>query len=92
MPLLKQCDARNRLSAGRIKSQHSYRPAEQVDRASSSVVEMDRTRANRLTFAEDFLLEHSHSGRHITVVEISASAGIAPKEAHHSAQHFGFPS
>jgi hypothetical protein len=92
MPLLKQCDARNRLSTGRIKSQHSYRPVDQVDRAGSSGVEVDRTRANRLTFAEDFMLEHCHSGRHVTVIEISASSEAAPKETLQSAQHFGFPS
>ena len=66
MDFLQKCDARNRLSADRSTSQNSFRPAAQADRTNSSGIETDGTRAKRLTFAEDFMLEHSHPGLHIT--------------------------
>jgi hypothetical protein len=57
-----------------------------------SQVEPDRTRAQRLTFAEDFLLEHSFSGVDIVNIEISGSTGISPKERSESSQSYEFPS
>jgi hypothetical protein len=92
MDFLQKCDARNRLSAGRSTSQNSFRPEGQADRTSSSGIEPDGTRAKRLIFAEDFMLEHSRSGLHISLTGISASAGTAPREPQQSAQSFGFPS
>jgi hypothetical protein len=92
MGLPKKCDARNCLSAGRSTSHNSFRPAGQADRTNSSGIEPDGARRKRLTFAEDFVLEHSHSGLHITLTGISASAGIAPREPQQSTQSFGFPS
>jgi hypothetical protein len=53
---------------------------------------MDGAKSNRLTFAEDFLLEHSNASLRLALFEISASAGSASREPQQSAQHFGFPS
>jgi len=58
----------------------SFRPEDQTKVADPSWVEPDRTRAQRLTFAEDFLLEHSLSGVDIVKVEISGSTRFSPKE------------
>ena len=88
----KECDARDRLSAGRNQSQYSFRPVGQSDRASFSVTEPDGTGASRLTFAEDFMLEHSNSGRRIALVGSAGSYGAAPKEPQKSTQYYGFPS
>ena len=56
---LQECDARNRLSAGRNKSQSSFSPVGHADRTNSSGIEPDGTKAKKPTFAEDFMLEHS---------------------------------
>jgi hypothetical protein len=61
-------------------------------RTSSFKIEPDATRTNRETFAEDFLLEHSHSTLRLAVIEITASASATPREPQQSAQSFGFPS
>jgi len=92
MDFLQQSDARNRLSSGRNTSQNSFRPASLADRTNSSRIEPDGVRAKRLTFSEDFMLEHSHSGRHIDLDQILASAGTAPREPQQTTQSFGFPS
>ena len=64
MDFLQKCDASNRLSSNRNTSQNSFRPVSQADRTNSSLIEPDGTKVKRLTFAEDFMLEHSHSGQH----------------------------
>jgi hypothetical protein len=92
MGLPKKCDARDCLSAGRSTSHNSFRPAGQADRTNSSGIGPDETRAKRLTFAEDFMLEHSQPGLHITLTGISASAGTAPRKPQQSAQCLGVPS
>jgi hypothetical protein len=73
MTLLKKCDAKNRLSANRNQSRHSFRPVGQADRANPSEIKPDGPRASRLTFVEDFTLEHSLPGLYITSIEISGS-------------------
>ena len=70
MNLLKKCDAKNRLSAIRDKSRPSFRPVSEADRANHSEIKPDRPWAGRLTFVEDFMLEHSLHGLHITSIEI----------------------
>jgi hypothetical protein len=92
MDFLQKCDASNRLSSNRNTSQNSFRPVSQADRTNSSLIEPDGTKVKRLTFAEDFMLEHSHSGQHIDLTAILASAGTIPREPKQSAQSFGFPS
>jgi len=92
MDFLQKCDASNRLSSNRNTSQNSFRPVSQADRTNSSLIEPDGTKAKRLTFAEDFMLEHSHSGQHIDLTGILASAGTALREPQQSTQFFGFPS
>jgi hypothetical protein len=73
MSLLKKCDAKERLSARRNKNRRSFMPVEQSDRANPSEIKPDGPRASRLTFVEDFTLEHSLLGLHITSIEISGS-------------------
>jgi hypothetical protein len=92
MGLLKECEARDRLSAGRSKSQRSFRPAGQSDRTNSSAIEPDGAKAKRPTFAEDFMLEHSHSGLVITMIGSAGSHVAASKELQKSTQYYGFPS
>lgn len=92
MNLAKQCDTRSRLSTGRNKSEHSFRSVRHSDKANSSANETDGTRTNRLTFAEDFMLEHSHSGLRISVMGKAGNSGTATREQHQSTQCYGFPS
>jgi hypothetical protein len=92
MGLVKKCDARDFLSAGGNKSQHSFRQVCQADRASSTGIALDGTRAIRPTFAEDFMTEHSRARVQIALIGIASGAGTAPNEAQQSAQSFGFPS
>lgn len=93
MNLAKQCDTRSRLSTGRNKSEHSFRPVGQADRATSSGIEPDGTRAKRMTFAEDFMLEHTHSGLRIAVIGMAGNSGAASREQHNKlTQCYGFPS
>jgi hypothetical protein len=55
-------------------------------------IELDGTKAKKPNFAEDFLLEHSHFGRRIAPIGISAGYGAVAKELQQSSQSYGFPS
>lgn len=92
MSLAKKCDTRDRLSAGRVRSQHSFRPTSHSDRAKSAGIESDGAREKRMSFAEDFLLEHTNSGLRIALIGMAAKSGNAPREQLKSAQCYGFPS
>lgn len=92
MSLAKKSEKRERLSAGRSRSQHSFRPASQADSANSSGIELDESRAGRQSFAEDFMLEHTHSSLRIAFIGIAGKSATAPREQHKSAQCYGFPS
>jgi hypothetical protein len=85
-------DTRNRLSAGRNRKQHTFRPAVEAERANSSEIAPDEARADRLSFAEDFMLEHTHSGLLITMMGMKGGSGTARREQQKSAQCYGFPS
>lgn len=89
MGFANSCDTRSRLSAGRSKSQHSLRP---VDRSNSSTCAGDNSLTNQPSFAEDFMLEHSHGHKQFTLIEVSANCEAAPKAMQNSAQSYGFPS
>lgn len=69
MRLLKNCNANNRLPVSRNKSQHSIGPVRQTNRSNSPEIKLDGSWASRLTFVEDFTLEHSFPGLQITSIE-----------------------
>lgn len=92
MGLLKKCDTSNHLIANRSGSQHPIRPVRHAVKAGPSTIETKVVSANGLTFAEDFLLEHSVSGLHIVKIGISGGSAALPKERPESCQFFGFPS
>lgn len=92
MSLAKTSEKRERLSAGRTRSQHSFRPVNQTDRSNASGIETDGTRPRRLSFAEDFMLEHTNSGLHITVIGMASASPNTAREPHKSTQCYGFPS
>lgn len=92
MSLAKKCDTRDRLSAGRVRSQHSFRPVSHSDRANSTEIEPNRAEASRMSFAEDFLLEHTNSSSRMTLIGMARKSGTAPREQQISAQCYGFPS
>jgi hypothetical protein len=73
MSLLMKCDAKNRPSASRNKSRHSFGPAGDADRANPSEIKPDGPPASTLTFVEDFTREHALRGLHITSIEISGN-------------------
>jgi hypothetical protein len=91
MSLLNKNGTRNLPSARRDKSQHSFRPEGQADKNNSLGIEPDGAGAKRLTFAEDFMMEHSHSGRSIASIGIAVGYATAPKEPQPPDQSFGFP-
>jgi len=49
------------------------------------------TPAEKLTFGEDFVLEHSASRQPISLIKVSGDAGTARKDMQHSPQAYGFP-
>lgn len=53
--------------------QRSFSPVEQPDRANSSAIKPNGPWESRLTFVEDFTLEHSRLGLNTTSIEISGS-------------------
>ena len=71
MSLLMKCDEKNRLPESGNKSQHSFDPVRYADEANSSQKKRGGARASRLSFIEDYILEHSLHGsvRHITASE-----------------------
>jgi len=73
MSLLKKCVVKNRLSSSRNESRHSLRSVGQAGRANPSEIKPDGPWAGKLTFVEDFTLEHSLPGLHIASIEISGS-------------------
>jgi hypothetical protein len=88
---LKECTARDCLSSGRNKSQNSHRSLDQADRVNSQIGP-EGARAKGSTFAEDFMLEHSHAGLLIALMGSADNYVAAPKESYKSTQHYGFPS
>jgi len=94
MDALRNCDTRNRLSAGRDKIRRSFRATDQTERNSASNVDREENGAHRLTFAEDFMMEHSFTSLRFAVVGIKGSSRAVHKQAEPqpSAQYFGFPS
>ncbi len=91
MDTLKKCDAVNRLSAGRSKNQRSFRAVKQTDCAVVTVVGPDGARAARLTFTEDFMMEHSATGLPVALLGMGSGSGTASKQPLPSTQFFGFP-
>jgi hypothetical protein len=71
MSLLKKCEVINRLPASRDKNQESFGPVRYADEANSLQKKRGGARASRLSFIEDYILEHSLHGsvRHITASE-----------------------
>jgi hypothetical protein len=92
MSILRNCDAKARLSVGRGKSQCLCRSARQSGRVNSSETEPEKTQVNRLSFVEDFTLEHCRSVRRVAVIGTWGGAEAAPKEPQPSTQSFGFSS
>jgi len=94
MDALQKCDTRNRLSAGRNKSRRSFRATDQTDRNLASRADQDDNSVHRLTFAEDFMMEHSFTNLRFSVVGIKGGSRTTRKqpEPQPSAQYFGFPS
>jgi hypothetical protein len=89
---LKECEARDCLSAGRNKSHNSFRPAREADHSNSSGIEVKGSGERKSSFAEDFMLEHSNSSLFIAMIGRAGRYGSGPKELQKSTQYYGFPS
>jgi hypothetical protein len=89
---LKECEARDRLSAGRNKSRNSFSPAVQADNSDSSGIELEGAGERKSSFAEDFMLEHSNSSLFIAMIGRAGRYGASAKEPQKSTQYYGFPS
>jgi hypothetical protein len=86
------CDTVNLQPAKHSRSRRSSKTLVQPERSCSSRIESNGARAKGPTFAEDFMLEHSHSALHIGLFEAARSYGVSPRESHELAQFYGFPS
>jgi hypothetical protein len=92
MNLQGKCAARDLSSAMRGKSRRSSKAPAQADKSCCSRIGLETAREKRSTFAEDFLVEHSHA---VLCIDLFAAAGdyeAAPRETQKSAQSYGFPS
>jgi hypothetical protein len=65
MSLIKKSDVKNHLSLRYRTQIHLSQPESQPDATGFSVVEMGKVQSDRSTFAEDFVAEHSSSGKSI---------------------------
>lgn len=73
MSVLKNCDAKVQLFAGRNKSQEKLSQTARAGEANAREIAPERPGASRPTFAEDFMLEHSHTSVRITSIEMTGS-------------------
>ena len=89
MSLANQSDKRERLSAGRPRSKHYFRPSHQVDSAAPSQAERNESNTERPSFAEDFMMEHTHTSLRIAFVGMAGDS--SSREQYESAQCYGFP-
>jgi hypothetical protein len=55
-------------------------------------MDTEGNRARRLTFAEDFMMEHSANGKRVAVVGVKGSSRTIRIQSQPSTQYFGFPS
>lgn len=71
MSLLKKCDSGSPISPSPERSRHFSRSVQQALKADCSKIEPDEPGITRLTFLQDFTLEHSLQGLRITTIEIA---------------------
>lgn len=71
MNLLHTSDVTDRLYASPDKTRRSLRPVRKAGTANSSEIKSDGPWAAKLTFVEDYILEHSLPGSHTASIEIS---------------------
>jgi hypothetical protein len=90
MGLLDECEATKRLATNQNIGQHLFRPVDQVDGAYPSEVK-PYAPGVRLTFAEDFFLEHSFPSQHIGLTYVPLSSETASRELLDLAEGQGFP-
>ena len=72
MDILRKCNVKDQ-PASQHMSCHSSRRLGHADKTTSSHIEPNEARVNRLTFTEDFTLEHSRPGLHIAFTGIPGS-------------------
>jgi hypothetical protein len=73
MSVSKNCDAKVHLFAGRNKNRSTFNRAARANEAHPRDNTHERPRASRLTFVEDFMLEHSVPSMQITSIGMSGS-------------------
>ena len=71
MTISKKCETRNPLSVASEKNRHSSSDVVQAPKADRSEITPGGLQATRLTFLEDFSIEHSLRGLRITTIEIA---------------------
>lgn len=92
MSLLRNIAADNYPSVGWDQSRKQSRSVRKADRANRSGVKPNGAKTKSPAFAEDFMLEHSSSGKRLPLIVVPATSGAAPQETHQSSVYFGFPS
>jgi len=73
MSVLKKYEAKHPRFVSCKQSRTALRLATRADEANSSDFMSERSRTSRLTFAQDFLVEHSHPGLQSTSIRMVGS-------------------
>ena len=92
MSLLNNSVAGNDPSSGREKSGRLFRPEPKANRDGSSGIKPKEAMNNRLTFADDYMSEHSRSGMCLRLIVVPGNTGDAPQKSQRTSECFGFPS
>lgn len=86
------CDTAILRPARRSRNAHSPKTTIQAAPSTGRRTEPARAGAAMPTFAEDFLLEHSHSALSIDLFETVESYRVTSRDSQVVAQFYGFPS
>ena len=86
-----QYDASNNSSSGRARSKHSFKPVSRAIRPNPVMNKTAEKADVKLSFGEDFVLEHSFPGLPVTLIAMSGDAPNPRKDLQYSPQAFGFP-
>jgi hypothetical protein len=85
-----QYDVSNHSPTARNRTRHPFTPASRAVRTGSAVTKSAAS-DQPSTFGEDFMLEHSFSGRTVTMIKMASDPSNVHKDLQHSPQAFGFP-
>ena len=84
-----QCDVSNNLTPVRDRNKQSFKPLNRALKTKTSMTKP--VHAGKLSFGEDFVLEHSCADLPVTLITVSTDSGSVRRDFQHSPQAYGFP-